>query len=472
MSKKATYDVIIIGTGSAGFSAVEGALALGASVCVIESGKLGGECPNYACVPSKALLKTAALYRTAKQAREYGIELGNLSFDFEKLMRYRKHVVKTITGGGEYGDRYLSILKKLGVDIKHGEGVFVDDHVVEVGGENLYGKAIVIATGTVDFIPPIPGLSDIHYWGWKEAIESKRLPKSMAIIGAGPVGCEIATFYNTFGTRVTLLQAEDIVLPHEDREMSQLAQEGLLEQGIDVRTGAIEKNIVNARGGIYGIHVERMGQVETVAVEQIVVATGKRSNVQKLELDHAGVQVTKQGTLKTNKEQQTNVKHIFGAGDVDGGLQFTHTAHHEGYVAGYNAALSALKKHSAKKKVDERVVPRVTFIDPEVASVGLTTSEAHVQHKELLVGRYEIRQLGRAATENVHMGLIKIIVHPKTRKILGGHVIGASAGELIHEIALSMYLNAPIDKLAGMIHAFPTYSEGIKAAASSLSVEM
>jgi pyruvate/2-oxoglutarate dehydrogenase complex dihydrolipoamide dehydrogenase (E3) component len=467
MPKKATYDVIVIGSGSAGFSAVEGALTHGASVCVIESGRLGGECPNYACIPSKALLKTARLYREVKHAREYGIELGTVSFDFEKIMHYRKGVVKTITGGGEYGERFLRILKKLNVDIKHGEATFVDDHILEVNGENLYGKTIVIATGSVDFVPPIPGLKDVNFWGWRDALESKRLPKSLAIIGTGPVGCEIATFYNSFGTRVTLLGVEDVVLQREDQDISQLAEDALIQQGIDVRLEVKANQVVNARGGVYGIHIERGDQKETVAVEQIMVATGKRSNVEGLGLELAGVQLTKQGVLKTTKEQQTNLKHIFGAGDVNGGLRFTHTAHHEGYVAGYNAALVAKGKRTAKKKIDERVVPRVTFIDPEVASVGMTSKEALGAYGDVLVGRYEMSQLGRAVTDNVQSGFVKILAHPKTRKIIGGHIIGVSAGEMIHEIALAIYLHTTIDKLADMIHAFPTFSEGIKAASAN-----
>lgn len=467
---KATYDVIVIGTGSAGFSAVEGALELGASVCVIEEDKLGGECPNFACVPSKAILKSAKMYRMAKNMREYGISPGNVTYNFEKIMGYRRDVVSKITGGGKHGDRYIDILGKLGVDVKHGRGEFVDDHVVQVNGENLFGKAIVIATGTVDFVPPIPGLDTVKYWRWKDAIQSKRQPKTLAIIGGGPVGCEIATFYQSFGTRVTLLQAMPVVLNREDADIARIAQDAMIKLGVDVRSNVRVNEIINARGGVIGLHVERDGQIETVAAEQIVLATGKRSNVDGLGLENAGVTLDKRGSLKTTKEQRTNVKHIFAAGDVDGGMQFTHTAHHEGYVAGYNAALCAKKKRTAAKKTDTRVVPRATFIEPEVASVGMTESEVKEKYKKALVGTYNVGALGRAVTENKRKGLIKIVAHPKTKKVLGGHMIGERAGEVVHEIALAMYLNATMDKLAGMIHAFPTFSEGVKAAASSAEI--
>jgi pyruvate/2-oxoglutarate dehydrogenase complex dihydrolipoamide dehydrogenase (E3) component len=471
MAKKKTYDVVILGTGSAGFSAVEGALALGASVCVVEKGKLGGECPNFACVPSKAVLKAAKVYRTMRHARDYGLEAGKISYDFEKVMAYRGEVVSAITGGGQHGDRYLKILKSLKVTIKLGAGVFIDDHTIEVNGEMIYGKSIVIATGTTDFIPPIPGLESIKFWHWKDAIDAKRQPKALAIIGGGPVGCEIATFYATFGTRVVLLQSAPIILNREDIEIAQIALESMEKLGVDVRVDVKIKEIIDGRGGVYGVQVEQDGQTDTVAVEQIVVATGKRSNVKNINLEASGVLLDDRGVLKTNMEQATNIKHIFGAGDVVGGMQFTHTAHHEGYVAGYNAALRAKNKRSAVKKIDERVVPRATFVDPEVASVGMTAKEAIETFGSAVVGSYKVGMLGRAVTEHSRVGLVKIVAHPKTRKIIGGHMVGDRAGEVIHEVALAMYLNATVDKLAGMIHAFPTYSEGVKAAASSAKIE-
>jgi len=471
MPKQATFDVIIIGSGSAGFSAVEGAVSVGASVCVIEEGKLGGECPNFACVPSKAVLKTAKVYRTAKKAREYGIELGTLSHDFSKVTQYRKKVVETITGGGQHGERYEQIMKKLGVTVKYGKAQLLDDHVVQVRGENFFGKTIVLTTGTVDFVPPIPGLETVKYWNWKDAIQAIRQPKSLAVIGGGPVGCEIATFYASFGTRVTLLQSASNVLNREDQEIAQIARDGLTKLSVDVRTSVKILEVINARGGVLGLRIEYAGQEQTLAVEKIVLATGKRSNIQGLGLDDVGVVLDNRGNIKTTKEQRTSIRHIFAAGDVDGGMQFTHTAHHEGYNAGYNAGLLAKKKRKAPKKTDERVVPRVTFVEPEVASVGMTQAEVKDKYKKVLVGRYQVAALGRAVTENKRVGLIKIVAHPKTRKVLGGHVAGERAGEVMHEIALAMYLGATIDKLADMIHAFPTFSEGIKAAAASAQME-
>lgn len=455
MRKQTLFDVIVIGSGSAGFAAVEAATQQGARVCLIEKGKLGGECPNDACIPSKALLRAASVYRTLGSVREFGIDASGRSFDWKKIQAYRERVVSTITGGGE-GERYLQILKRLKVTLKKGEARFVDVHTLEVGGEKVEGKAIVVATGTVDVIPPIDGLRDVRFWGWKEALTVPRQPKSIAIIGGGPVACEIATFYASFGTRVLILQSAPVVLHREDEEISARAGRALEALGVEIVTGAEVLSCVNGGMGAMGLKV-RVGKAEQVfAVENVVVAAGKRPNVAHLGLDQ--------------KELERQA-HIFLAGDADGGPMFTHTASHEGWIAGHNAARVALKRRGAVLKRDERVVPRVTFIHPEVASVGMTQAQATAKFKKVLVGRYEVAWLGRAVTDHAGNGLVKLVAHPKTGKLLGAHAICPHAGELIHEAALAIYLGSTIDKIAGMIHAFPTYSEGLKATAASARIE-
>lgn len=471
MPKIQTFDVIIIGSGSAGFSAAEAARKAGASVCVVEQERLGGECPNFACIPSKALLKAASVFRLAGRAREFGVNVGSVSYDFDSVIKYRESVVKSITGGGIFGDRYEKILRSLNITLKIGQAKFVDEHTIEVKGENLIGKTFVIATGTVDFVPPIKGIETLKYLRWKDALLLKRQPKSLAIIGGGPVGCELATFFASFGTRVVLIQSAPQVLHREDEEIAGLARETLESLGVEVITNANVFEVVNGGGGVYGVHVDVAGNRTMHAVEQVVLSAGTRANIAGLGLEEIDVEIDKRGFIITTKEQRTSVVHIFAAGDVDGGLQFTHTAHHEGYVAGYNAALTAKKKRTARMKIDERVVSRVTFLSLEVASVGMTQKEAKEAFGKVLVGRYPIAALGRAVTEHSSDGMMKLVAHPKTRKILGGHMIGNRAGEVIHEVALAIYLNAIIDKLAGMIHAFPTYSESITAAASSSKLE-
>lgn len=457
MAKQQTFDVIVIGSGSAGFSAVEAATAQGAKVCLIEKRKLGGECPNDACVPSKALLRAAAVYRTLGSVREFGIDASGRSFDWKKVQAYRERVVASITGGGE-GERYLQVLKRLKVTLKRGEARFIDAHTLEVGDEKVEGKAIVVATGSVDFIPPIDGLHDVRFWGWKEALTASRQPKSIALIGGGPVACEIATLYASFGTRVVILQSAPVVLHREDEEISGRAKEALEALGVEVVVDAQVLSCVNGGMGAMGLKVKVGKEEQVFAVESVVVATGKRPDVAHLGMERAGLALTGSPS-------------IFAAGDVDGGLMFTHTAHHEGWIAGHNAALFALKRRGVKLKRDERVVPRVTFIEPEVASVGMTQAEVQKKFGKALVGRYETGWLGRSVTDHAGNGLVKLVAHPKTRKLLGAHAICPHAGEIIHEAALAINLNTTIDKIAGMIHAFPTYAEGLKAAASSAKLE-
>lgn len=462
-----SYDVIVIGTGSAGMSAAESAVSAGAKVCVIERDRFGGECPNFACVPSKAVLHAAKLVRTAQEARTLGVEVDLKSLSFSKVMKYRQGVVEAITGGGEWGDRYVRVLAQLGIDTRLGAASFVDAKTIEVAGERLTAKAFVIATGTVDFIPPIQGVDTVAYWRWKEAVMATRQPKTMVVIGGGPVGCEIATMYASFGTRVTLLQGAPAVLHREDSEISQKARVALERLGIEVVTGAKVEEIVGARGGVTGVRTSE----KMYAADKIVIATGKRPNSAGLNLEAAGVVLDKRGGFGTTKQQVTNVPHIFAAGDVDGGMQFTHTAHHEGWVAGRNAALKAKRSRKERAQSDMRVVPRVTFIAPEVASVGMTAAQVKEKYGSVLVGRFDLGSLGRSVTESARFGLVKLVAHPTTKKVLGGHIIGERAGELIHEVAFAMHVRAQVGKLASMMHAFPTFSEGVKAAAAMMRKE-
>ena len=472
MKRTTSFDVIVIGSGSAGFSAVQAAHAQGVSVCLIEQDRLGGECPNHACIPSKALLKASVFYRTLNRARDFGIELGGKSFQFKKVMDYRQKVVDAITGGGERGDRYVELLDHLDIDRRFGRASFLDPQTIEVNGERLYAKTFVIATGSSDFIPPIVGLENVRFWTWREALETNRQPKSLAIIGAGPVGCEVATFYASFGTRVLLLQAPSVILEREDKDISLLAQEVLEHMGVEVIVNAQIDAIVPARGGVAGLSVSSQDfPTKMHAVEQIVVAAGKRPNIEGLNVNLAGIQLDKHGYLKTKKDQGTTVPHIFAAGDVDGGLLFTHTAHQEGWIAGSHAAFFAKSKKGKRFQKDQRVIPRVTFLESEVASVGFRQEEIQMRYGKVLVGKCAVSSLGRAVTEGGTSGMIKLVAHPKSRKLFGAHMIGERAGEVIHEAALAIYLNATIDKLAEMIHAFPTFSEGLKAAASVARIE-
>lgn len=468
------YDVVIIGSGSAGFSAAEAAKALGASVCMIEKEKLGGECPNFACVPTKAAIRAAKVHKTMKHARDYGITAPQINVDFAKVMEYPRKVVKTITGGGEVGDRYIQIAKKLKVTIELGAAEFVDDHTVLVDkgdglGKKVQGKTFILATGSTSFIPPIEGIQETHYQTFKTIWDIKTLPKSIGIIGGGPVGCEFATFFSEFGSTVSLIQSAPFILHREEEAISKLAEEAMIKRGVDVFTNTRTTQLINGRGGVYGIELSQNNQKTTLAVDMVLIATGKRAALDGLKVDKTGIALDERKNIRANKEARTSMRHIFAAGDVSGGYMFTHTAHHEGEVAGHNAACLAMRKRCKLKKIDTHVVPRATFVDPEVASVGMTTNEAKEKFKKILVGEFKVGGLGRAVTEGEQFGLIRIVADAKTGKVVGGSMIGHSAAEVIHEVALAIYLKAKMDHLAQMIHAFPTFSEAVTAAASNVT---
>ena len=457
-ARAASFDVVVIGGGSAGFSAAEAAAARGKKVCIIERERLGGECPNWACVPTKALLRSAKLYHQTKRLSSFGVKVTGASFRFSDIMRRKDAVVEAISGKGKKLER---IAAERGITILKGAASFQDAHTLKVGQKRIKGESIVLATGTVGFIPPIDGIEKAGYLTFRDAVSLKRQPTSMVIVGGGPVGCEFATFFTMLGTKVTLIQLSSQVLHREDPDVAAIAQKQLAGLGVTVLTRTKTLS-VRKEGRKRRVAFQRgQGKRQTVLVDHVLVAAGKRANLDGLHVEKAGVQLGNKGRLQTNAYQQTNVKHIFAAGDVDGGMQFTHTAHTEGAIVGYNATLKTVR---GMKKRDMRVVPRVTFVHPEVASVGMTLFEARAAKKKVEAASYPVGALGRSVTEGERTGLLKVIVEKKTEKILGGHMIGACAGEVIHEIALSMKLGAKAKDVAGMIHAFPTHSEVIAAA--------
>lgn len=457
------FDIVIIGSGSAGFSAAEVSASQGASVCVIDKGRLGGECPNWACIPTKSLLKSAKMYYTAKhKLSDYGVHATNVTFSYSRITARKDAVVDAITGNGKKMSR---IAEELGITIVRGDAEFIDAHTIKVGSQNIKGKSILIATGADSFVPPIAGLAQVGFLFFKEAVSLKKQPSSIVIIGGGPVACEFATFFSYLGTKVTMLELGKTLLSREDGEISALAQKSLQAKGVQVNTNT--KTLSVAKDGRRKRVTYQVGEQkrQTIIVDQVLVAAGKRANIETLNLKKAKIKTDDRGLLIVSDTLQTSVPHIFAAGDVAGRMQFTHAAHAQGYIAGVNM----LKKSSrGMLKVDERVMPRVTFVDPEIASVGITAEEAKNKKMSILVAKFPVGALGRAVTEGEREGLIKIVVDKNTRQILGGHIIGAHAGEVIHEIALAMYTRIKIDDVASMIHAFPTFSEAVVVAASQI----
>ncbi|MFH1632221.1 MAG: NAD(P)/FAD-dependent oxidoreductase [bacterium] len=459
---KYDFDVLIIGAGAAGISAAQAASSAGAKVCMIEKAEMGGECPNWACVPSKAMLTSAKMYHMAKHHLEdFGLHADGVTFSFSRIMLRKDNIVSAITGKGK---RIGKMMTGSGVKVEHGAAEFVDSHTIMVGKKKISAKSIIIATGSTNFVPPIDGIDKVGL-GFREVVSLRRQPGSVAIVGAGPVGCEFATFFAMLGTKVTLLQLDKQILNREDLEIAAIVEKKLSDYGANILTDT--KTLGVARQGRKKRVTYQTGRMkrQSVLVDQVIVAAGKRASLDGIKIEKSGVKVDAKGRLKLNDKLQTNVGHIFAAGDVTGGMMFTHIAHEEGEVAGHNAVCS---RPGSMRRRDLRVVPRVTFTHPEVASVGVTQAEAAIMKMKFEVISFPVGSLARAITDGSREGMIKLVVDKKSRKILGAHMAGNHAGDVIHEAALAMHANLTVDDIAATIHAFPTYSEALAAAASML----
>ncbi len=453
------YDLLVIGSGSAGFSAAQAAKGAGRKIGIVESDRLGGECPNWACVPTKTLLKSTRLFREIERAEEYGISLERPRLDFQSVMRRRSDIV-----GGLGGERIEKIADTLGFHLLHGAATFLDEHTVQVGERQYTAHSFVIATGAGTFVPPVPGLDGVLWMGFRDAVMLSEAPESLLIVGGGPVGCEFATFFSAVGTRVAVLQGADRLLSREEPEASEAVAEALRSFGVEVITDA-EMVRVDYQDGVVKAKARVGKEMRSFEASALLLATGKQANTAGLGCQAAGVKLSQKGEVITNLELRTSAKNIWAAGDVNGGLQFTHTAHYEGAIAGHNVFAIG-----QAKRTDERVVPRVTFTDPECASVGETEAEVREKYGKVLVGVFDVRGLGRAYIDGVSEGFVKVVGDPKTGRLLGGHMVGPRAGEVIHELAMALQLKARVADVAQTIHAYPTYSEAVMAAASVAEV--
>jgi len=447
------FSVIIIGGGSAGFAAAGRAVEGGAKTALVEADKLGGACPHNACVPTKMLLETAGLLEEMTRAPAYGVDAGEISLDFKRVMAGKNAVIDQLTG-----ERLKRVLDKRGISLFTGRAVFTSPEAIDLDGQAVTADKFIIATGSIPFIPPIRGLREAGYITNNEALNLKELPGSIAIVGGGPVGVEFARIFNRFGVETTLIEAGLRLLGGEDAEISELLQTYLLEQGIDVITG-VEVGAVTAAPGRKSIQVAAPSGLREVSVDELMIATGRSPAVEDLRLSAAGVEYDRHG-VKVDDTLKTSAANIWACGDVTGRFFLTQLATYQGDIAGFNA-MAEEPDHA-----DYSVIPHVTFSDPEVAGVGLTETEAVAAGHDVRIGRMPYRYLGRALIAGESRGLVKLIVDGSTRLILGGRIIGVRAGELIHEIAVAIKAGMSVDELAAVVHAYPTLAEGIEAAAA------
>ncbi len=454
LKRKYDYDLIVIGSGSGGSVGAHYAASLGKKVAIFESGAVGGECPNFACVPTKALLHAAKTYSVVKDAGTFGIRAERVGVSYTKVKDWKDLVVSRT--GAAHGRQSF---EKDGMHLIHAKAQFISPHEVEAAGKIYSAAKFLIATGSRVFIPPLTGLEDSGYITFKQAVDFKKVPSSLLIFGGGAVGCEFAHIFASFGSKVILVNRSDRILSKEDKEVSGIVQALFENEGISVLTNTnIQK--IEKKGSRKKVWFQKGHEEYTHEVEEILIATGK---VPVLDFgpEKAGIVIDKHHHLKVNRFLQTNVPHIYAAGDIVGPFLFTHTGYYQSYIAAHNA----FSYH--KIQPDYRAIPRCIFIEPEVASVGISEEEALEKGIKIKKGIVAIAIVGRANTSNELDGFVKVITD-SNGVIIGSSIVAPSAGEMIHEMSLAIKLKVKAEVLAEMTHAYPTFSEAIKIACSMI----
>jgi len=453
--QKFDYNLVVLGAGSGGLVSSYIAAAVKAKVALIEKHKMGGDCLNTGCVPSKALLRSAKMLSYAKRAKEFGFESAVVDFDFAKVMERVQQKIAQIEPHDSI-ERFIS----LGVEVIAGEAKITSPWTVEVNGETLTTQSIIIATGAKPFVPPIKGLEQIDYLTSDNLWALRQLPEKLVVLGGGPIGSEMTQAFARLGSQVTQVEMGSRIIGREDPEVGDYIEQKFKEEGVqvltehqaqEVRVGADHKYLV----------CEHQGEKIEIEFDQLLIAVGRKANVTGFGLEELGVEIAPRGTVATDPFLRTNFPNILCAGDVAGPYQFTHTAAHQAWYAAVNALFGQFKSF----KVDYRVIPWCTFTDAEVARVGLNETEAKEQNIPFEVTRYGIDDLDRAIADSEDHGWVKVLTRPGSDKILGVTIVGTHAGDLLAEYVLAMKYKLGLNKILGTIHTYPTLAEMNKFAA-------
>ncbi len=449
------YDLVVIGGGTAGLVAAAGGASLGAKVALIERDKLGGECLNYGCVPTKALIRSAKVASLMRRAGEFGMKPVPVEVDFPAVMA-RMRAVMEKAGEADSPERF----RKLGVEVILGEVArFEGPREISANGRRLRARSVILATGSHAGVPPVDGLEDVGYVDNVSVLELERLPRSMVIVGAGPIGTEYAQMFARLGSRVELICSKDTPLPIEEPEVSEALDDFLTTDGVSLHCGYRAEEARLEDGEKVVVARNEGGDSVELRGEEILVAAGRAPTVDGLGLENVGIEVGKQG-LKVDEHLETTAENVYAAGDITGVLRFTHAAEYQARIALQNALFPV------KRKADYRFVPWTTFTDPEVARVGLTEEEARKEHGRVKTFRYDLPDLDRAITDGETNGFVKIVTGGGGR-ILGGHIIGPEAGNYIGEVVLAMRKNVPIGELSQTVHVYPTLAQANQRAADN-----
>jgi len=457
---KYDYNLVAIGAGSAGLVSAYIAAAVKAKVALVERHRMGGDCLNTGCVPSKALIRTAKLLSHIRRSKEFGVRGASADFDFAEVMERVQAVIRAIEPHDSV-ERYT----KLGVDCVQGTARITSPWTVEVAGEGgakrvLTTKNIVIAAGARPFIPPIPGLAEAQPLTSDTVWDLRELPRRLVVLGGGPIGCELAQCFARLGAQVSQVEMLPRLLVREDEEVSGLVAARFREEGIDVLVGHKAKE-VRREGGETIVVVEHEGADKRIACDAILCAVGRAANTAGYGLEELGIPTTKQKTVEVNEYLQALYPNIYACGDVAGPYQFTHTASHMAWYCAVNALFGGLRRF----RVDYSVIPWATFTDPEVARVGLNEQEAREKKVPYDVSVYGLDDLDRAIADGEAHGFVKVLTAPGKDRILGATLVGEHAGDLLAEFVMAMRHGIGLNKILGTIHTYPTLAEANKYAA-------
>ena len=448
-------DLLIIGAGTAGEYAAGTARQSVSSIGMIEKGPVGGDCIFHACIPTKAMVHAARTHKKMRSADFYGLPTLDKAASYKDVKAFKDRIIAGIGTGRD--ERWV----KSGIQLFRGNARFVSAYEVAVSDEVIKADKIIITTGSQPAVPPIPGLKETGYITNIEALELERVPEKLAIIGGGPIGVEFAQIFAAFGSKVHIYEALDRILIGEDEEISQAMIGFFSKQGVSVSTSVMVTGVQTTASGKLIAAKGADGEERSAEYDEILVATGRRPAIDDLGLVAAGIETSKKG-ITVDASLQTNVPHIWAAGDVTGIFLFTFVAGEQGKTAALNAT------GADRKELRYDVLPRATFCDPEVASVGLTERQAREQGYKVKAGRFDYANLTRAIVSDETDGFIKIVAEEGSGHILGGHIVGVEASSLIHEVSAAMAGGLTVSDIGNTLHAYPTLSEGVRYACQAI----
>jgi dihydrolipoamide dehydrogenase len=454
------YDLIVIGGGMAGLPLAQKAALKGRKTALVEKELLGGTCLNRGCIPTKTMIHSAKIMHHVRRAAEFGIVVGEPKADLRAIVQRKDGVVKPIRDGAYRGAGKIENLHLI-EDVSRFDG----PGRLAVGDRLLESAMIVVNTGTEAAIPPVDGLADVDYLTNRSALEMTELPESLIIVGGGYVGVEFAQMYARFGSRVTVLQRAERLVPNEEPDISAVLMDVFRREGIEVVTGATMVGVKQS-GNYVAVSARAGAEVKTFHSTHLLVATGRTPNTASLNLGAVGVETDRAGFIKVDNRFQTSTEGIWAMGDVKGPPMFTHSARNDAELL-----YRALIKGDATATVDHRLVPHAVFTDPAIGSVGLTEAEARKRGHSLKIGVQPFKAVAKARAIGETDGFIKIIADDKTDQILGAHIIGPEGDNLIHELIVAMQVGATFQDVARALHIHPTLAEGVNGAVGGVHRE-